>query len=630
MIHRGVTYPRNLRRGTRKQHMLVRGGAVIYMSPELGKTTHTEWLRQNTVTKIVMVSDAAGDWMEAEVTMPPDFDGSPETGWSNGPLNLSLEWSKTLTTWSKGGWIAAPGKSTVTLANGWKKWFVRYLTVPRIYKGALVDFRMVTSRHGKSVTNLKLNGVPLSLPGYPYALPSQAATLQSHLIAAGYPGSTVTTSAGTWSAVIRDYTASETFFEATWSGDQITEVRNQNTSGTLVALPGYPYTMPAQEAALESDLIAAGFAYTQVTLFRDSWTIFLPNVTTLGVTRTFTATISPTDPFQMWTPQDATNGINLQALLESTVENVRVGGAVKQESDKGFLRLGAVPSRTMRMPELAAKMIDGVDSRLSAAAAPSTAMKLFTVIGALYTGSIYTPNPQNWLQDLRPQLTGFHMGAGAWTQSYALIPLGDRYVLSCGHNGPGPGESVKYVSATGDVFTTTITHWINDYPARASSDTKQAYQTDLMVCVLADPLPAWVYRAPIIALSDTLRTALDAYDPPTVAISQGNWTDGPTSPYGFADTPDNRMAFVKSMLLKTPRPALRDSFYHGAFEGDSGTPEYILLDDVLYLYRVITNSAGSGVYVGEWLPYINSLIARGATVAGIPAVKISAAPFHFV
>jgi hypothetical protein len=396
-------------------------------------------------------------------------------------------------------------------------------------------------------------------------------------------------------------------------------------AGVVQALAGFPYTMPGDAARMQTDIRALGWTGATVTASAATvWEIIIPGVSLTSYTQR--SRIS-------W-PQ------YLIADLFGTV-NTPVNGAdftgvfvnaagLRTSINKQFFRMKVTAKKRLSVGMLAAKMIEGVDSRLAVAAPPSSSMKLFTGIVANYTGSTFVPNTANWLHDLRSQLTGFHMGADAWTQSYALIPLGDRYALSCGHNGPGPGTTVKYVSPTGVVFTTSILAWINDYPARSSSDTQQTYQTDLMVVVLADPLPTWVYRAPIIAITAGLRTALDTYDPPTVAISQGSWTAGPSTPYGEADTPDNRMAFVKSMLLKTPRTALRDPFHHGALVGDSGTPEYILIDDVLYLYRVITQPNETGVFVADWFTYINAMIARGAVVTGIPAIKIAPAPLHFV
>lgn len=295
----------------------------------------------------------------------------------------------------------------------------------------------------------------------------------------------------------------------------------------------------------------------------------------------------------------------------------------------GFV-LAPTPRVEMAITTLAAKMIEGVDSRLATAATPALSMKLFNGIGPAYTGSTYVPNTSNWLHDIRPQLTGFHMGAGGYTQSYALIPLGGRFVLNCAHDGPEPLPlTVKYVGPDGQVFTTTATHWINDRVGAKTSDIPQAYRTDLMLYVLADPLPAWVYVAPIINLTDANLAALAPHAPPTVAISQGNWTGGAALPYGLTNTPDNRMAYVKNLALGAVTDPLRSPFQRDVQVGDSGTPEYILLDGVLYLYRVITGTGGAGVPVGRWIPLINNLIARGALRAGIPPIRVAAAPIYF-
>lgn len=414
----------------------------------------------------------------------------------------------------------------------------------------------------------------------------------------------------------------------TQSGDtRNNPITSLTVNNVGIALAGFPYYLgTAGEAArMQSDMILAGLAGSTVVATSSTvWRIDIPNVSQTA----YSATSKVGWPGYLIADMYGalTNTVDGRGFAGQYVNTAGVRTAVQKQ----FFRMRIRPKRRMSVAMLANAMIEGVDSRLAVAAPPQDSMKLFTGIGPGYFGSTYTPNAQNWLQDLWPQLTGFHMGAGGYAQSYALIPIGDRFVLNCAHNGPEPLPlTVKYVAADGTVFTTTATHWINDRVGALCSDTQQPYQTDLMIYVLADPLPAWVNRAPIIGLTNTQRTLLDPYDPPTVAISQGNWTAGPSTPYGKANTPDNRMAFVKSLLLKTPRTALRNPFHHGAYVGDSGTPEYILLDDVLYLYRVIASSNETGVYVADRIDYINSMIARGAAVAGIPAITIEPQLFHF-
>ena len=295
--------------------------------------------------------------------------------------------------------------------------------------------------------------------------------------------------------------------------------------------------------------------------------------------------------------------------------------------------LAAITSKTKnarnKAVRLADVMMDSVDSRLQVAATPSASMKLFTGVGVSYTGTTFPVNTSNWLHDLRPQLNGFHMRAGAWNQSYAAIPLGDRFLLSCGHNGPGIGNALRYVKADGTIFDTTISKWINDHPnvnQGSVSDTKQAYVTDLSVYVTASALPEWVHRAPIIDLPASTRATLTALNAPSIGVTQGNWNAGPAAAYGYYDTPDNRMVRVASLAGLTPGTTLRNPFYHYGVVGDSGTPDYALIEDTIYLLRVILNGGGTGVYISDHIGYINAMIARGAAVAGIAPITISAVP----
>lgn len=260
-------------------------------------------------------------------------------------------------------------------------------------------------------------------------------------------------------------------------------------------------------------------------------------------------------------------------------------------------------------------MIDSVDSRLQNASAPSSSMKLFTGIGSQYSGNTFVANANNWLHDLRSQLNGFHMGAGAWGQSYGAIPLGDRFLLSCGHNGPEVGKPLKYVKEDGTVFSTTISHWINDFP---NGD------ADMSIYVTSTALPAWVYRAPIINLPNALRELLTPYNPPTVGITQGNYTAGPAAAYGYYNTPDNRMVRVAALDGVNPSTTLRTPLYHYSVVGDSGSPDYALIGNTLYLLRIVLMGGGYGQCVCDYIEYINSMIARGATAAGISPITVVA------
>jgi len=268
--------------------------------------------------------------------------------------------------------------------------------------------------------------------------------------------------------------------------------------------------------------------------------------------------------------------------------------------------------------DLATALSKEVDDRLAAVTvSPADAMPLFSNTTAHWTSTTFVPNADNWLQDLRPQLTGIHMYAGDYHQSYGMMPITRRHVISCGHNGPRVGNTVRYVKEDGTVFETTILKWINDHSDISPldvSDTKQTpAQGDLSIYLLADELPTWVNIAPIFPhISNFYKNQLIPRIP-TVRISQGN----------LVSTPKNREVSISSALGGTGNPtvdSLRASFWQFVAFGDSGTPIYFLidhdLDDLtparLYLYEVC-----SGEVLADFLPYINSMISRADAAAGI-------------
>lgn len=353
-----MTAPRITRlvlNGTREVHARIRGTEVFYVSPAAAKAATAAWLAANARTTAHVAEDSAGKWFEVEVTLPAAFDGNPADGWtgvihpSHPPATLGLRWSQDLVAWTPflDGWESAPGTWPVSVDGGArKKWRARYRAGALIHKSALVDLRLTTTRAGKSVTAVNLLGTPLGLASYPYAMPADAAVLQADLRAAGVTGAVVSTTSGSWSAVIRNYSdpqgSSAYTFKATWSGADITEVRRAGNNA-LVSLPNYPYTMPADEAQLEADMVAAGWAYIQVTLHKDEWVVFAPDIATTGLERRFEFTVSPTDPIQMWTLFGGMMGIDSQSPLKAVAENIRVSGSTENEAARlGFARLGFI------------------------------------------------------------------------------------------------------------------------------------------------------------------------------------------------------------------------------------------------------------------------------------------------
>ncbi len=213
-------------------------------------------------------------------------------------------------------------------------------TQPRVWKFVRVDLTLTSNRAGKSITNLKLFGNTIALTGYPYAMPADAARLQTDLLALGYTGATVSSVYKPFTVEVWSHDLNVVRFPVTLVGSNVTAVKN--SSGTTIAL-AYPYAMPAQAATLKAALVAAGYPYANVRCYADEWTIFIPNRDTVFNNRQLTATITPADSFTyvglMGTGTDAGD------TILGTSGNVRAttGLAPLEEATKQFARLKISP-----------------------------------------------------------------------------------------------------------------------------------------------------------------------------------------------------------------------------------------------------------------------------------------------
>lgn len=333
-------------------HLLCYGshGRPIYVSPEAAKAGTEAWLTANVSLTPVMVNDSDAYFFELEVVLPPSFTGNPTDGWTGTvadgyqPATLGLFRSETLTTWSAAGvgWDFSPGRETPeTMANGWKKWFVRCVDVPVWWNSVMIDLTVDCDRYGKSLTGLSIYGSPVSLPHFPYAMPSQAATLQADLRAAGYTGAVVSNVSKSLTVGIKNHQPTgATKLDVTMSGTNVTAVKD---AGVTISLPGYPYSMPSQRATLQTHLRSAGKSGAVVTLYADEWTIFLPNRLATGNSRDFFITFTPGDPYPVWDMFGNYQGENDASVAAGTSGNVRTpGGSALQEAMKAFARLGFI------------------------------------------------------------------------------------------------------------------------------------------------------------------------------------------------------------------------------------------------------------------------------------------------
>jgi len=326
---------------------MIRGGKIVFAKDPLPYPQ----------TLIRMVEDIEGNWMEVGFLSDTALYGNPADGWVD-VGNYAALWMQNsfdLVAWHDGNWIAAPSGGVVDNLDG-TFWYWSRCTVPQYWKNLLIDNRLGSNRQGKSITNIKLAETTVTLPGYPYAMPAQAATLQADLIAAGYAGCTVQTSTADISVEITNYYYANSISNrdklnpVVNAASQVTEVTT--VDDVSIPLPSYPYQMPAAQATLQTDLRAAGYSGAVVKLYDDPWEIFIPDRnTTTQNSRAIQLTITPADPYPYWTMQGVYQGLDQDDTITGTHENIRsAGGQDLVEAAKQFGRLRLVAGTRYATP----------------------------------------------------------------------------------------------------------------------------------------------------------------------------------------------------------------------------------------------------------------------------------------
>ena len=291
-------------------------------------------------TQYRVVYDTDQQVFEVGFAIDHEMSGNAATGWTDAGnyLKIEIQQSYDLVTWNMGRFIPAP-VPVVALGGGNYQYWSRCV-VPIKWVETLIDFRASSTRYGKSITALEILGTDVSLPNFPYAMPDDAAQLQTDLRANGYPDSVVTVDTATpISAEGRNYTAgSAPVLYFIMSGANVTEVRPIAPSNPVISLPSYPYSMPSQRAALQADLRTAGYTGAVVRLHAGEWEIFVPDLAA-PPTRNGTITISPGDPYPTWDFFGAYQGEQPANQISFAPENTRnPEGEPLEESHRQFAR----------------------------------------------------------------------------------------------------------------------------------------------------------------------------------------------------------------------------------------------------------------------------------------------------
>jgi hypothetical protein len=290
--------------------------------------------------EVRMADETDALWFEFGFKIDTALSGNSAAGFNDAGnyLRIEIVQSTDLVTWAMGKFVpcAVP---VVDHGDGTRTYWSRS-TVPVWWYNVIADLSVSVDRYGKSLTGLSIGGVNISLPGYPYAMPASAATLQAHLRTAGYTGALVTNVPASLTVGIINYQLSgRRKMPVTMSGSNVTMVQWQ---GSNISLPGYPYAMPSQHGALQTALRNAGYTGAVVSLYADEWTIFLPDRPAAGnLQRQIIATFTPDDPYPAWDFFGTYLGFQSSNAQTGVASNIRagVGEGVLDEALKQFARL---------------------------------------------------------------------------------------------------------------------------------------------------------------------------------------------------------------------------------------------------------------------------------------------------
>jgi hypothetical protein len=347
MIKVGNRYPRKLKHGERPVDILFRGETPIWVAPAVQHQVLQMWIDANVSTVALSVDDAAGRWLEIEITLPSGWSGNANDGYS-GPLisgypsmTLGLFYSQDLTAWSSGWWVDSPVNASETLGDGRQRFYARYEAVPTWWYEVLVDLVIESRRYGKSITEMTVKHDPISLPNFPYLMPDDASVLQTDLRATGYPDATVTTETFPYSCEVFNHTDGGRFpLTATVVSGEVTAM---NFRGTAITLPGFPYSLATEAGTLQADLRDEGFSGAVVNVFRDSWTVTLPDEVCTDNNRIAAFKIDPGDPFPFWNFLGEYQGEQSADTVVGGFTNLRaLGGGPLVEAKSAFGRLGFI------------------------------------------------------------------------------------------------------------------------------------------------------------------------------------------------------------------------------------------------------------------------------------------------
>jgi len=231
----------------------------------------------------------------------------------------------------------------------------------------------------------------------------------------------------------------------------------------------------------------------------------------------------------------------------------------------------------------------------------------------------YTRNPDLWCDALRDQLTGVVIYNSAYyvRESFGGVLITPRHLLYCDHAHPWPAN-------WGTIFGTT-----RSLPRFATTDGTpvqreeiSAYgspSNDMCVTLLDAPLTQeadGIGFYPILDIHPNTVLLFSQLFIPRIVVSQGpgripHMGQLPPVPAGDYPRYNEKMIHIwQGRWFGAALPIPFPGYHYQVWDGDSGTPGFILYQGILYLIYVVRSSGGGGVLTSGYVDHINGLIAE--------------------
>lgn len=262
---------------------------------------------------------------------------------------------------------------------------------------------------------------------------------------------------------------------------------------------------------------------------------------------------------------------------------------------------------------------------------PSGAAGMQLLAVADHEAETYVRNPDLWAQDLVEGLTGVVIYNNHAIESYGGVLITPRHLLFCAHAHPHAagtwpvnpnraGAEHRFLTVDGLLVKSTQLHQAKSH---GNSRLPEMDSVDLCVALLdrdleAEGLHVMPFFPPIsdVERKEAMEWAREAGESfAFFGVSQGvgrRTQSVPPEPIGEYPREHARMVYIKDRTHMNPNATERGPFAawdYRVWDGDSGTPAFLLLNGEPHLWIILTTAPGNGPVVGDHIDHINALIS---------------------